>query len=99
MISATRNDEVKVVGNLPESEVEGVRNAVYEYAREQAIHDFCYLIDARERETAMKVWPGRHPMRIMSTEYPRNQGIGASFAPNRGCQLEKQDGKWVVVGG
>lgn len=94
-----RNDDVKIIGNLPESEVDGVRKAVFEYAREQAIRGACYLIDAKEREAAMKNWPGRHPMRIGATNYPRNPGIGAYYAPNAGCQLEKQGGKWVVVGG
>lgn len=76
-------------------DIEDIREVVYRHARLQVIHDFVQRIDRKSRDEALLKWPGRHPLQGAGD----GKQAGVYYAPNAGFQLEKQEGKWTVVGG
>jgi len=90
-----RTEKDEIGGALDPKDIEEIRAVVYRHARLQVIHDFVRQSDRKSRDEALSKWPGRHPLRV-SGDAGR---AGVYYAPNAGFQLEKQEGKWTVVGG
>lgn len=89
-----RAKSAKVQGQLPAKEIAEIRRTVFAMARQQIIER---LADqpAETRVGLLRTWPGRHALDI--TVEGRQAAV--YYAPNAGYQMEKIDGKWMIVGG
>lgn len=83
-----------VEGQLSEQDIEEIRQTVYAMARQQILEGLAsYSPD--EWAELLKKWPGRQALKINS----REQRAAVYYAPGAGYQMEKIDGRWMIVGG
>jgi hypothetical protein len=95
LTDAQRAQKAEVSGTISPGDVEEIRELVYGLGRLAVIHDFLRQSNRKGRDEALSKWPGRHPFSVGGGE----RGSASYYAPNCGYQLEKQQGKWTVVGG
>jgi hypothetical protein len=80
--------------DLAQSEIDEIRQTTYLMGRRQILESLLDADPAQWRELVSQ-WPGRHPLTISATETQ----AAVYYAPNRGYQFAKREGKWTIVGG
>ena len=90
-----RATPAKVHGQLSQKDVNEIRRTVFAMALQYMLKELANRSPEGWTELLRK-WPGRHALDISSKD-----GLHAAvyYAPNAGYQMEKINGKWMIVGG
>jgi len=87
-----------VHGPLTERDVAEIRRTVFAFAQREILDDLVRLTpEAWPELLGNRKLPGRHALNISLSDNGRQAAV--YYAPNAGCQFEKVDGKWMIVGG
>jgi len=81
-------------GEFSRDDLEEVRRLTALMAGRQLLSSLAQA-DPDRWQGYLRDWPGRHPLKIHGD---RNRAA-VYYAPDRGFQLERREGKWAVVGG